>query len=684
MADLFISYASEDRDYVKLLVSEFERQGWTVWWDHHIEAGTSFDRGIEDALESSYCVVVVWSKSSLQSDWVRAEAAEGLERNILVPILLDNVKPPLLFRQKQAVSLVDWKKASGHDPGQLQRLMPSITAILENYKESRIPVSTQRAWVLGKVTSEDGDEELANALQFALSLGLSYLENLFLYEANFNETRVNEMDPNQLQELVDDEGLDGYLFGELTRSDEGSELCVSAKLSGHPAAVASRVLIERGEETLQVASLIVQMAEQLQGHETGNAEAIQTYLDRISIESLTLYTQSVALTQQNEYEKVKEYCHQSLVVSPDFWPAYRALAVACVYLGQENEARQAMSKAIQSIGLESAKMQHFARGVYHSIYSQDYDKAALEFSAMLKLSPIDISAINNLAVCRYYQLKFSDARELAARDLQLYPDKLLSRQNAAFYAMYANDFEDADELAAEVLAKSRAFVSSVVIKALIRAGHGQKESAKEIYEAFLGESDAHDAVLLQGLADLALAHDEATDATQLLERGIVLDDTANNHEHQARKLLMLAETADSDLVGTLIERSIGVSMSTANLLALAAHCAESGTEPPDKAVREGRRKTSAQGRACARMLEAMVAFSQGDIGATVTSLDRALDELDMWLVHYSMVLVCHRMDMPLEVGDHTRICLERFGEGLCATMDEQPSYRYLSRVQSMV
>ena len=92
MSDLFISYASEDRPYVTEMVKEFETQGFTVWWDHHIEPGTSFDRRIEEALDDSLCVVVVWSEHSINSDWVRAEAAEGLARNVLVPILLDEVK----------------------------------------------------------------------------------------------------------------------------------------------------------------------------------------------------------------------------------------------------------------------------------------------------------------------------------------------------------------------------------------------------------------------------------------------------------------------------------------------------------------------------------------------------------------------------------------------------------------
>ena len=62
MTDIFLSYASDDRLRVAPLVSSFEAQGWSVWWDRHIVPGTSFDDMIEQALAQSACVVVVWPK----------------------------------------------------------------------------------------------------------------------------------------------------------------------------------------------------------------------------------------------------------------------------------------------------------------------------------------------------------------------------------------------------------------------------------------------------------------------------------------------------------------------------------------------------------------------------------------------------------------------------------------------
>ena len=74
MADIFISYAAVDRQRVHSLVAEFEAQGYSVWWDPRIGIGSSFDREIERELDEAKCVVVVWSESAVESEWVRNES----------------------------------------------------------------------------------------------------------------------------------------------------------------------------------------------------------------------------------------------------------------------------------------------------------------------------------------------------------------------------------------------------------------------------------------------------------------------------------------------------------------------------------------------------------------------------------------------------------------------------------
>lgn len=108
MADVFLSYASEDREKAGQLAHALGAMGWTVWWDRKIIAGQAFDQTIEHELEKARCVVVLWSAHSTASEWVKNEAAVAAERGVLVPALIDSVKLPLEFRRKRAADLVSW------------------------------------------------------------------------------------------------------------------------------------------------------------------------------------------------------------------------------------------------------------------------------------------------------------------------------------------------------------------------------------------------------------------------------------------------------------------------------------------------------------------------------------------------------------------------------------------------
>src|SRR5262245_52970252 len=108
MAQVFISYASVDRERVKGLAEAMQARGYTVWWDRQIAPGQTFDEVIEKALDEASCVVGLWSSTSVKSDWVKTEASEAAKRKVLVPAVIDKVTIPLEFRRIQAADLTQW------------------------------------------------------------------------------------------------------------------------------------------------------------------------------------------------------------------------------------------------------------------------------------------------------------------------------------------------------------------------------------------------------------------------------------------------------------------------------------------------------------------------------------------------------------------------------------------------
>ena len=108
MADIFISYAREDQEVAQQLAGALEAQGWSVFWDRVIPAGETWRSFTGKALKDAQCVVVAWSTSSIDSDWVHEEAEDAKERGILVPVFIESVAPPFGFRAIQAADLVGW------------------------------------------------------------------------------------------------------------------------------------------------------------------------------------------------------------------------------------------------------------------------------------------------------------------------------------------------------------------------------------------------------------------------------------------------------------------------------------------------------------------------------------------------------------------------------------------------
>ena len=128
MADIFISYKSEDRPRIRPLAQALERCGYTVWWDLELVAGQKFSRKIRAELEASRCVVVAWTRLSVldngdyATDWIEREANHGANHGALVPAMLDQGRVAWPHENVQYANLIGWQDGLEH---------PGITELLK-------------------------------------------------------------------------------------------------------------------------------------------------------------------------------------------------------------------------------------------------------------------------------------------------------------------------------------------------------------------------------------------------------------------------------------------------------------------------------------------------------------------------------------------------------------------------
>jgi len=109
LADIFISYSKIDRQLVEQLAHELLAKGFTVWWDTALVSGESFREVIVRQLKEARAVIVVWTPSSVTSEWVISEADRGRYRGILIPVRTEDlsvhdIPPPFDVRHMDLVT----------------------------------------------------------------------------------------------------------------------------------------------------------------------------------------------------------------------------------------------------------------------------------------------------------------------------------------------------------------------------------------------------------------------------------------------------------------------------------------------------------------------------------------------------------------------------------------------------
>jgi WD40 repeat protein len=116
MADIFISYKSEERALPEALASDLRAAGYSVWWDVDLVGGTTFRAQILEQLTTARAVIVIWTPASVGSEFVLDEADHAKREGKLIPVRVQELDPryiPFGHGQTQACLLSDRPRILG-------------------------------------------------------------------------------------------------------------------------------------------------------------------------------------------------------------------------------------------------------------------------------------------------------------------------------------------------------------------------------------------------------------------------------------------------------------------------------------------------------------------------------------------------------------------------------------------
>jgi hypothetical protein len=114
IGEVFISYSSLDKSFVRKLTTRIQKEGYSVWVDEHkLIVGDPLANKISIALKDSKIILVIISSASLKSKWLKYELNNATEMMIqgkarLIPVVIEDVS---LLPEVQGILYADFRRS---------------------------------------------------------------------------------------------------------------------------------------------------------------------------------------------------------------------------------------------------------------------------------------------------------------------------------------------------------------------------------------------------------------------------------------------------------------------------------------------------------------------------------------------------------------------------------------------
>jgi tetratricopeptide (TPR) repeat protein len=399
--------------------------------------------------------------------------------------------------------------------------------------------------------------------------------------------------------------------------------------------------------------------------------------------ALKEYVVAQELFTAGKYEEAIEHYKRSTQEDKDFGRAYANWGLAANALRRSDEAEQKGKIALSLADRMTEREKYATYAAYYATIARNYPAAIDAYENLVKLSPADARAHNNLSIAYFRVRNFPKAMEEVGKAVKIYPRNVNRRVNFALYAMYAGDFDAAARQAEENAKEPSVSLLNFMPIAMAAMSRDNFAEAGGAYDQMMNTGEQGASLAATGLADMALYRGRYEDAQVILKTAIEADRAAKLTAGLSAKLIALAEAYEGNGQSALALKTVrealqlgreeSILLPTALLLLRAGQTAEA-----EDIAAELDNQLQTQTRAYAKVIDGEAAARKRRRASAIDAFREAIKLGDPWLAHFKMGIAYVEADHPAEAITELEACLKRRGEVTAMFLDDTPTFRYMA------
>ena len=314
--------------------------------------------------------------------------------------------------------------------------------------------------VLADFANSTGDPVFDDTLKTALSVALNQSPFLNVLPENkvsatlklMSRPADTKLTPEVTRELCQRAGSKAYLAGSI--ASLGSQYVLGLKAvncqSGEPLAE-EQVTAASKEKVLDT---LGEAASKLRGELGESLATVQKFdvplaATTSSLEALKAYGLGRKASNEKGFAAALPHYQRAIELDPNFAMGYWAVGWVYSNLGEESRAREYFTKAFQLREHASEREKLAITADYYFNVTGELDKAAQTYEEEIESYPREIPAYNSFGGLYAVKGQYENAAEIERQSLPLAPDRVVTYQDLASYALALQRFDEAQQIVHE-------------------------------------------------------------------------------------------------------------------------------------------------------------------------------------------------------------------------------------------